>query len=160
MQSQLIVFNFKVNYVRGIKIEIWDGTGGTNERTDRDGYRSPSAGTSGLKMSSIFHFWLVDDGWTSQILCVKLVFCLPWRLSFRSEFSNDSNSVSNILKNSGSSGISYLNWNQIEIHEVSWKNSEVIYFFHNNSWRILITSCLLTNINLCLEQICMGKAED
>ena len=28
MQSQLIVFNFKVNYVRGIKIEIWDGTGG------------------------------------------------------------------------------------------------------------------------------------
>ena len=54
------------------------------------------------------------------------------------------------MKNSGSSGISYLNWNQIEIHEVSWKNSEVIYFFHNNSWRILITSCLLTNISLCL----------
>ena len=41
------MFNFKVNYVRGIKISIWDGTDG---RTNRGGYRSPSAGTSDLKI--------------------------------------------------------------------------------------------------------------
>ena len=37
VQSQLIVFNFKINYVRGIKISIWDGTDGrTDERTEVD----------------------------------------------------------------------------------------------------------------------------
>ena len=41
------MFNFKVNYVRAIKISIWDGTDG---RTNRGGYRSPSAGTSDLKI--------------------------------------------------------------------------------------------------------------
>ena len=46
--SQLIVFNYKVNcYV----IKLRFGTGRTNGRTDRGGYRSPSAGTSGLKIS-------------------------------------------------------------------------------------------------------------
>ena len=40
--SQLIVFNYKVNCYL---IKLRFGTG----RTDRGGYRSPSAGTSGLK---------------------------------------------------------------------------------------------------------------
>ena len=45
------MFNFKVNYVRGIKISIWDGREGrTDGRTNRGGYRSPSAGTLDLKI--------------------------------------------------------------------------------------------------------------
>ena len=40
----MIVFNFKVNYVRGIKIDL----GG--------GYKSSSAGTSGLKIKNQLFF--------------------------------------------------------------------------------------------------------
>ena len=45
--SQLIVFNYKVMCtIKYIGNSIWDGTDGT----DRGGYRSPSAGTSDLKI--------------------------------------------------------------------------------------------------------------